>query len=114
MFDGQKNKRMRFGDALTIVLSQLISYFLLALLYFKIESVQQGRMSFSDAAFVAMFTANFIYPFLLLAIAFSISTLFAWKSSILLRVLATFGLFMQVLYLINLAIVLSGGEVISL
>jgi len=86
----------------------------MTLLYFTLERLQRGGMSFEGSASLAGLIVSVTFPALLLAIVFSIFVLLGWKTRVTRLVLLSTSLLMQVLYLVNLVIVSSGGEVISI
>jgi hypothetical protein len=104
---------LRLEAALIVTFAYLIVFVGMALLHFNFERVQRGGMSFGESVWLSVLIVNVTFPALLLTIAFLVITLLAWKSRIARLVLLSISLLMQALYLINLIIVASGGEVLS-
>lgn len=103
-----------FSDALAVAGTYLLSYLLLAAVFFDYERLRWQGMPFSNAVSLATSAVALVFPALPLAIVFSILALCAWKAPIVRLVLVCLSLLMQALYFINLIVVLSGSEVISL
>jgi hypothetical protein len=103
---------LALSHALGVTMAYLIVYLGMTLLHTNFAQILQGEMSMSNLALIVVFIGVF-FPALVLTIVFSTLTLLAWKVRIARLALLITSLLMQALYVVNLTIVLLGGEIIK-
>jgi hypothetical protein len=85
----------------------------LLVLHFNLANFPPGLVPFRTLIDRAMLSVFVRYPGLFVTLLFSPLALVAWRSFGLRLVFVALSLIMQVLYLINVVVVLSGGEVFN-